>query len=291
MQEIKCPECGAVNTLDSKECNNCGYPFDEIIEEQIKQLEEKVQKEKLAIRLERDKQIEDAHIRLENVQKQMNDVKADSKRITEIFSDDSEIRIIENEISKIQKETNTIQLENQQKRERLQHEKEIKITEAQKRLLEVQETYEKVKSIEVISDNTEIEEIEKKIRHYENEIKMVIEKMPVDKGDNTKMYNINDNEKKEDDITMPDDAYENSVANTLKIIAIAIYVMGTIGACIMANVDNGYSNEFSLSLFFSYEFYVIVCGTVFIGFAEIIRLLQYINQNIVYFIKLMKKKF
>ena len=48
MEKIKCPECGQVNEFANDSCINCGFPFDEIKEEeferQIKKAEEYITK-------------------------------------------------------------------------------------------------------------------------------------------------------------------------------------------------------------------------------------------------------
>ena len=53
MEKIKCPECGEINRFENNICSKCGYPFDDIknqeFERQIREAEEEATmlKEKL----------------------------------------------------------------------------------------------------------------------------------------------------------------------------------------------------------------------------------------------------
>jgi hypothetical protein len=74
-------------------------------------------------------------------------------------------------------------------------------------------------------------------------------------------------------------ANENTVGGILKAIGILILIVGTIASIIIAGGD-GYRYEFSFIRFIIPEVVSIVSGMVFIGFAEIIKLLQEIRDKL-----------
>lgn len=69
---------------------------------------------------------------------------------------------------------------------------------------------------------------------------------------------------------------ENIVAAFLKIISWIIYLGGLIAGFALGNVESsyGYGTEFSFALALTYWVAAFISGTVFLGFAEIINLLQ-----------------
>ena len=71
---------------------------------------------------------------------------------------------------------------------------------------------------------------------------------------------------------------KNFIGMCLRILGISILIFGTIGSFIFANVGDRYSS-FSFMLFFIYEFATILSGFIFIGFAEIIHLLNKISNK------------
>jgi hypothetical protein len=68
----------------------------------------------------------------------------------------------------------------------------------------------------------------------------------------------------------------NGVATALRVIAWITYIGGFIAGLILGNVDTGYYGltEFSFSVAIIYWVAAFISGTVFLGFAEIISLLQ-----------------
>ncbi len=72
---------------------------------------------------------------------------------------------------------------------------------------------------------------------------------------------------------------DNIVANLIKICGVIIMILGTIGSIIIAGGD-GYKYEFSLIHFLVPEVISIVGGLLFIGFAEIIQLLEDIKSKL-----------
>lgn len=72
----------------------------------------------------------------------------------------------------------------------------------------------------------------------------------------------------------------NKVASTLQIIAWLCYIGGLIAGVILGNVEieyeyfSGSYNEFSIKLMLMWWAIFFVVGTIFLGFAEVIILLQ-----------------
>lgn len=68
----------------------------------------------------------------------------------------------------------------------------------------------------------------------------------------------------------------NGVANALKVIAWLTYGLGLFAGLFLGNVNTGYFNttEFSFSIALVYWAAAFVSGTIILGFAEIINLLQ-----------------
>ena len=74
----------------------------------------------------------------------------------------------------------------------------------------------------------------------------------------------------------------NPIAKTLTVIAWIIYVGGFLAGLSLSNVETGtyYTrHEFSVSIALTYWFATLVCGTLFLGFAEIIKLLNDIKNK------------
>ncbi len=67
---------------------------------------------------------------------------------------------------------------------------------------------------------------------------------------------------------------ENSVAKTIKISGILIIILGTIISFFIAGED------FSVALFLTSEIISIISGLLFIGFSEIIKLLEEIKNKL-----------
>ena len=67
----------------------------------------------------------------------------------------------------------------------------------------------------------------------------------------------------------------NTVAEILKVIGVFILVIGTIASICVGCI----SKEFSFVLFFVMEIEVFIGGIIFIGFSEIIKLLQDIKDK------------
>ena len=72
---------------------------------------------------------------------------------------------------------------------------------------------------------------------------------------------------------------ENAIGRVLKIIGIVILIVGTIGSFAGLFYDVYGQYKFSLTRFFVYETCCIVSGIMFLGFGEIIRLLQEISNK------------
>ena len=72
---------------------------------------------------------------------------------------------------------------------------------------------------------------------------------------------------------------ENTIGGILKAIGILILIIGTIGSFIIAGGD-GHRYEFSLFRFIVPEIATTVSGMMFLGFSEIIRLLQDIKNKL-----------
>lgn len=72
---------------------------------------------------------------------------------------------------------------------------------------------------------------------------------------------------------------DNTVSKAIKICGIAIIILGTILSFIVAG-GNGQKYEFSLLLFITPEAISIISGLVFIGFSEIIQLLEDIKNKL-----------
>lgn len=70
---------------------------------------------------------------------------------------------------------------------------------------------------------------------------------------------------------------KNGIASALRSIALIIYVVGFIAGFALGNVTsplNSYFKEFSSTLALFYWISAFISGTVFLGFSEIIDLLQ-----------------
>lgn len=74
-------------------------------------------------------------------------------------------------------------------------------------------------------------------------------------------------------------SYDNTVAKLIKICGFAIIVLGTILSFMIAG-GSGYKYEFSLIRFLTPELISIISGLLFIGFSEIIQLLEDIKNKL-----------
>lgn len=74
-------------------------------------------------------------------------------------------------------------------------------------------------------------------------------------------------------------SFDNTVAKIIKICGIVIIILGTILSFIVAG-GNGRKYEFSLLLFITPETISIISGLLFIGFSEIIQLLEDIKNKL-----------
>ena len=74
-------------------------------------------------------------------------------------------------------------------------------------------------------------------------------------------------------------SYDNTVAKLIKICGFAIIILGTILSFIIAG-GNGYKYEFSFMRFLTPELFSIISGLLFIGFSEIIQLLEDIKNKL-----------
>lgn len=75
------------------------------------------------------------------------------------------------------------------------------------------------------------------------------------------------------------DSNENTIGGILKGIGILILILGTIASLIIAG-GNGYRYEFSFIRFIIPEIISVISGMMFLGFAEIIQLLQDIKNKL-----------
>ncbi len=74
-------------------------------------------------------------------------------------------------------------------------------------------------------------------------------------------------------------SYDNTVAKLIKICGFAIIILGTILSFIIAG-GNGYKYEFSFMRFLTPELISIISGLLFIGFSEVIQLLEDIKNKL-----------
>ena len=72
---------------------------------------------------------------------------------------------------------------------------------------------------------------------------------------------------------------KNTVSSIIKYIGITIIVLGTIYSFVIAN-DREYRYHFNLLLFVVPEFISIISGILFIGFSEVIQLLDDIKNKL-----------
>ena len=73
---------------------------------------------------------------------------------------------------------------------------------------------------------------------------------------------------------------ENTIAKMIKVIAIAILILGTIGSFASSFHDVYGKNEFSFAGFIIAETVTIISGVIFLGFSEVIKLLQEISNKL-----------
>lgn len=73
---------------------------------------------------------------------------------------------------------------------------------------------------------------------------------------------------------------ENTIAKIIKIIAIVILIMGTIGSFASSFQDVYGRSEFSFASFIIPETVTIISGVIFLGFSEVIKLLQEISNKL-----------
>jgi H+/gluconate symporter-like permease len=73
---------------------------------------------------------------------------------------------------------------------------------------------------------------------------------------------------------------ENTIAKVLKIISIIILILGTIGSFAASFHDVYGKSEFSFATFLIPETVVVISGILFLGFSEVIKLLQEINNKL-----------
>lgn len=73
---------------------------------------------------------------------------------------------------------------------------------------------------------------------------------------------------------------ENTIAKALKIISIAILIIGTIGSLVTAFHEVYGETKFSFISFLSSEMVVVIGGVLVLGLREVIRLLQDINNKL-----------
>lgn len=78
---------------------------------------------------------------------------------------------------------------------------------------------------------------------------------------------------------------KNNIADTLQVIAWIIYIGGFIAGFVLGNVEVPYTyipathTEFSFTLALTYWAAFFITGTILLGFAEIIQLLQKLVDN------------
>ena len=77
------------------------------------------------------------------------------------------------------------------------------------------------------------------------------------------------------------DYFKNKIAQVLKICGIVIFVLGVIAALI-SSIQNpyGYGYTFSLSTFITVAASGFISGLMFLGFSEVIQLLEDIKSNL-----------
>ncbi|PWL68936.1 MAG: hypothetical protein DBY27_05750 [Clostridiaceae bacterium] len=73
---------------------------------------------------------------------------------------------------------------------------------------------------------------------------------------------------------------ENTIAKIIKVVAIVILVLGTIGSFASSFHDVYGKNEFSFASFIIPETVTIISGVIFLGFSEVIKLLQEISNKL-----------
>lgn len=74
-------------------------------------------------------------------------------------------------------------------------------------------------------------------------------------------------------------SYDNTVAKLIKICGFTIIMLGTILSFIIAG-GNGYKYEFSFMRFLIPELVSVISGLLFIGFSEVIQLLEDIKNKL-----------
>lgn len=74
-------------------------------------------------------------------------------------------------------------------------------------------------------------------------------------------------------------SFDNTVAKAIKICGMSIIILGTIFSFMMAR-STGRKDEFSLLQFMAPESISVISGLVFIGFSEIIQLLEDIKNKL-----------
>ena len=89
--------------------------------------------------------------------------------------------------------------------------------------------------------------------------------------------NMENMENAENVVNVDDD--KNPIAQVLKVCGIIIMIVGTIASFVVANADS-LDYEFSFSLFIVPEAVSIISGLLFLGFSEIIQLLQDIKDKL-----------
>ena len=72
---------------------------------------------------------------------------------------------------------------------------------------------------------------------------------------------------------------DNPVATALTFIAWAVFICGFIAGGVLGDTVAEYSHEFSLGTAFTYWAVSFISGTMFLGFAEIIKLLEAIKRK------------
>lgn len=73
---------------------------------------------------------------------------------------------------------------------------------------------------------------------------------------------------------------ENIMAKRIKVIAIVILIIGSIGSFASSFHDAYGRNEFSFASFIISETATIISGIIFLGFSEVIKLLQEISNKL-----------
>ena len=81
--------------------------------------------------------------------------------------------------------------------------------------------------------------------------------------------------------TIPEINYnENTIAKIIKVIAIAMLILGTIGSFASSFHDVYGKNEFFFACFIIPETVTIISGIIFLGFSEVIKLLHEISNKL-----------